>query len=546
MTQPQEQEIDLSTLWQRLKLALPWILAFSLALAALAYFWAQSKPTVYEAQASLLVTGGAPQTADNVLGEALVKAPPLPEGAVAQALASTSVIEPLTKKIAALDTVSPEEQQRLSSQLQNELAGRDMQTVRLTSKLDIYGNGIYTISGRANTAETARALTNLTAQTLLEWDRDRALSSVRQAQAGFEAQLQQVEQELKGVKTGTPARGLLTSRQTALQESLTRVSILEQSISGVLQPLSEATTPLAPIEPQPMRSAVLAGIAGLLLSLGLATLLSVSDRRVRGEDDLLDLGYATLASLPRLRQRDITLRGMVHAARQAGLYEAIGFLRVNLLSALQGIEKPVVMVTSSAPGEGKSSVTATLADALASSGRKVLIVDADLRRGTQAQVWQKNAGGAVAPTWLALTGVGTAQTTPMAIRNPGDVGVLQVGENIHLLPAGQGIQDSLGALNAAQLSQALSLWRSHYDFVLIDSPPLLALADGLVLGKAVDGVLLVAESGRTDLRTIRNSVRRAERAGLNLLGFVVNKQSQRAETSYSYSYNYSPNSGARG
>lgn len=539
MTQPQEQELDLSMLWQRLKLALPWILAFSFALAALAYLWSQSRPAVYQAQASLLVTGGSAQAADNVLGEALVKAPPLPEGAVAQALQSTSVIEPLTKKIAQSPEIPAEEGQRLVSNLKTELAERGMVTVTLLSQLDIYGNGIYTVSGRAGTSEAARALTNLTAQTLLEWDRDRALSSVRQAQAGFEAQLQEVGRELASSEPGTSAQTLLRSRQTALQESLTRVGILEQSISGVLQPLSEATTPLAPISPQPVRNAVLAGLLGLLLGLVSATLLSLLDKRVRGEDELLEMGYPTLATLPRLRQRDVVLRGMVQAARQAGLYEAIGFLRVNLLGALQGVKHPVVMVTSSTPGEGKSSVTATLADALAHSGKKILIIDADLRRGTQAQVWQKDAGLSSQANTLGLvtlTGNGTAQTTPAALTNPENVAVIQVAQHLHLLPAGQGIQDSLGALNAANFARALLMWRSNYDIVLVDSAPLLALADGLEVGKAVDAVLLIAESGKTDLRTINNSVRRAEAAGLNLLGFVINKQDRREEMNYSYSY----------
>ncbi|GHG05328.1 exoP [Deinococcus piscis] len=545
MTQSHEQELDLTTLWHRLRRALPWILALSLALAGLAYFWSQSQPEVYEAQASLLVTGGSAQAADGVLGEALVKAPPLPEGAVAEALQSTSVMGPLTDKIAGSPAIPAPEQQRLVQDLKTELAERNLETVRLTSRLDLYGNGIYTVSGRANTPQAAQALTNLAAQSLLEWDKDRALASVRQAQQGFEGQLNQVAAELRAARAGTPERALLVSRQQALQQSLTQVGILEQSISGVLQPLSEAIVPLSPVEPKPLRNALLAGIVGLLLGLGLATLRAVADRKVRSEDDLLDLGLPTLASLPKLRQRDLVMGGLVRAARQAGLYEAIGFLRVNLLSALQGTEHPVVMVTSSAPGEGKSSVTATLADALGSTGKKVLIIDADLRRGTQAQVWQKYMNGAPA-TWLSLTGSGGAQDTPSALRDPHNVQVLAAAENVHLLPAGQGMQDSLGALNAGQLSEAIQLWRSHYDLVLIDSAPLLALADGLVIGKVADGVVLVTEAGQTDLRAVRNSVRRAERAGLKLLGFVINKQSQSSESSYSYSYSYSPRSRAEG
>lgn len=539
MTQPQEQEIDLSILWLHLRRALPWILSVSLALGALTYFVSRAQPKLYEAQATLLVTGRAAQSNDNVLGEALVTAPPLPEGAVAQALQSPAVVDSLTKNIQADKAFSPEEKARLSENLMEELAKQQPKTLRLTSRLDMYGNGIYTVSGRARTAEEAQALTNLSMNALLEWDKNRALSSVRQAQAGFEGQLKQIGAELDSNKSlSASERAVLETRQAALQESLTRVGILEQSTSGVLQPLAEATVPLEKVAPRPGRNAVLVTLLSLMIGSGLTMLQATTDRRVRSEDDLLELGLPTLANLPRLRQRDILTGGMVKAARQAGLYEAMGFLRVNLLGQLHGLQHPIVMVTSSAPGEGKSSVTAMLADTLGAAGQRVLLIDADLRRGTQEQVWRKFAGNA-GGHWVNLSGTGGAQTTPEALQNPQQVQVIEVEHNVHILPAGNGIHDSLAALQPGQLSQALQLWRQNYDLVLIDSAPLLALADGLVLGQTADAVLVVTEAGRTDMRAVRQAIRRAERANLKLVGFVINKQNVREEAGYSYSYSYS-------
>jgi len=192
------------------------------------------------------------------------------------------------------------------------------------------------------------------------------------------------------------------------------------------------------------------------------------------------------------------------------------------------------MISSTAPGEGKSSLTATLADGFASSGQRVLIIDADLRRGTQAEVWQKfNKEG----HWIQLIGSNGARTTQDALQMPHNVQVLQTEENVHVLPAGQSVQDSLGLLNKTDIAAAFALWRTNYDVILIDSAPLLALADGLVLGVHTDGVLMVSEYGRTSIQSARAALRRAGRSELNILGFVINKAERQREDSYGYEYN---------
>ncbi|ULH15293.1 hypothetical protein MF271_15305 [Deinococcus sp. KNUC1210] len=98
------------------------------------------------------------------------------------------------------------------------------------------------------------------------------------------------------------------------------------------------------------------------------------------------------------------------------------------------------------------------------------------------------------------------------------------------------MQDSLTLWNQSDIGAALQLWRQQYDIILIDSAPLLALADGLVVGVHVDGVVMVAEQGKTSTQAIKAAIRRAERAGLKLLGFVINKAESQRETGYSYDY----------
>ncbi|MFD2609120.1 AAA family ATPase [Deinococcus taklimakanensis] len=529
-----EQEIDLGVLWQGVRRRLPAILLSSLALGAGTYFWSRSQPRVYEASARLLSTNTQAQETTGLLN-GLGRAAPLPDGVVAQVVGSPLVLGEVIKQVRTSTAVQEPERTRLVQALQDDLRMQTMKTIKLEADIQTYsgGNGIYTLHAQARTPEAARVLADLSSQALLNWDRGRALEGLRRAQAGFQAQLTQVEQQLQSA--GAQERQVLVSRQASIQSNLIQISLLEDSITGVLSPLTSAVQPAAPVAPRPFRNALIVAALTLLLGLLYAVLRTLLDRTVRQEDDLLNLGLPVLASVPKLRKRDVLLSGIVRAGRSAGLYEAVGFLRVNLMGTLRHVERPVIMITSTAPEEGKSSLTATLADGFGSSGQRVLIVDLDLRRGTQAEVWAKYDQTS---NWTQLVGQGGAKTSQEALLNPQNVQVLRAENNVDVLPAGSGTADSMRLLSQADLDGALKLWKQHYDVVLIDTAPLLALADGLLVGKQVDGVVLVVEAGKTPLPNVRAAMNRARQNNLNLLGTVINKVNV---NSYGYTgYAYAP------
>ena len=529
-----EQEIDLGVLWQGVRRRLPAILLSSLALGAGTYFWSRSQPRVYEASARLLSTNTQAQETTGLLN-GLGRAAPLPDGVVAQVVGSPLVLGEVIKQVRTSTAVQEPERTRLVQALQDDLRMQAMRTIKLEADIQTYsgGNGIYTLHAQARTPEAARVLADLSSQALLNWDRGRALEGLRRAQAGFQAQLTQVEQQLQSA--GAQERQVLVSRQASIQSNLIQISLLEDSITGVLSPLTSAVQPAAPVAPRPFRNALIVAALTLLLGLLYAVLRTLLDRTVRQEDDLLNLGLPVLASVPKLRKRDVLLSGIVRAGRSAGLYEAVGFLRVNLMGTLRHVERPVIMITSTAPEEGKSSLTATLADGFGSSGQRVLIVDLDLRRGTQAEVWAKYDQTS---NWTQLVGQGGAKTSQEALLNPQNVQVLRAENNVDVLPAGSGTADSMRLLSQADLDGALKLWKQHYDVVLIDTAPLLALADGLLVGKQVDGVVLVVEAGKTPLPNVRAAMNRARQNNLNLLGTVINKVNV---NSYGYTgYAYAP------
>ncbi|WP_216329496.1 tyrosine-protein kinase domain-containing protein [Deinococcus aestuarii] len=529
-----ENEVDLGTLWHGVRRRFPAILLTALALALAVYLWSRAQPDVYEASSSLITTGNGDV---GTLRDSQVTAPPLPEGALQEALQGPIVLGEVIRRVRAELQLAPAVRSEIAGDLQEELQKRDVRTVELLSRLDPGGNGIYTVTAQGPSAQAATLLADITAQALLNWDQGRALRGVQRAEASLRAQLAEVDRQLAAGTLSDLERQTLVAARASAQRNLAQATIQAEGATGSLELVAPAVPPLEPVAPKPLRNAVLTGLLVLLLGAGIAALRTVLDRTVRSEEDLLNFGLPTLGSIPRLRRRDVVFSGIVRAARQAGLYEAVGFLRVNLLGRLGNQPGRRVMISSTVPGEGKSSLTATLADGLAESGKRVLIIDADLRRGTQQEVWDKYEREHV---WHQLSGTGGARTFQDALRAPENVQVMEAEQGVHVLPAGPGLHDSLTLLNRPDLGSLLGRWGQHYDLVLIDSPPLLAIADALVIGKHADAVLLVTEEGKTSLQAVRQVLRRAQGAGLAVMGFIINKVDASNQEVRTYGYGYAP------
>lgn len=534
MTAP-EQEIDLQTLWRGVRRRLPWVLLTSALVAGGVYLVSSGQPNVYQTTSSLM----SARPAEGVVGQTLVTAPQLPEGALQEALTGPVVLGQVIRVVSRDERLPPAEREAIARQLTQELQTRRVGTINMVSRLDFNGNGIYTLTARAASPQAAAILADTTAQALLSWDTGRALESVQRAENTLRAQLTEIDRQLASDALDDLERDTLVTTRSATQRNLAQTGILAEAATGSLVLLSPAVQPLGPVAPRPLRNAALAGLLTLLAGLGLTALLTVSDRRVRGEDDLLALGVPVLGSIPRIKRREVLMNGIVRAAHQTGLYEAVGFLRINLLSlGLAADGRPVrLLLSSTTPGEGKSSMTATLADAVAASGKRVLLIDADLRRGLQQQMWQK---GGLQLTPVQLVGQGGGTTLQEGLRDPENVQVLAVNEHLHLMPAGPGLHDTMNLMNRPDLGAVLDRWTANYDVVLIDSSPLLALADSLIMGKHSDGMLLVVEAGRTPVQAVRQALRRAENAGVTVLGTVLNKVNMEEQENYNYSYSYAP------
>lgn len=202
--------------------------------------------------------------------------------------------------------------------------------------------------------------------------------------------------------------------------------------------------------------------------------------------------------------------------------EAYRMLRTNLLYSQSRDGLSTVLVTSAAPGEGKTTTAANLAIAFAQQGQRVLLIDCDLRRPRMHQVFNvDNTPG--------LNEVLTGKVSLRAAIQPTQV------TNLSIVTAGSFADAPAELLSGERMRQLVGFASGAYDLVLLDTPPVLAAAESMALATLVDGVVLVVRAGQTDRQEARQAVRQLTDVGADLLGAVLNDPDS---TAAQYGYRY--------
>ncbi len=271
-----------------------------------------------------------------------------------------------------------------------------------------------------------------------------------------------------------------------------------------------ATFDPAPVTPQPLRYVLLGGGLGLLLALALTLLRHRSDQRVRATADVERAAGTALVSRlyedKRLSRLPLPVQ-LEGATASAKAFRAIG---LNLEHAAGG-RPPVLVVTSAAPGDGKSTVAVGLAVSLARSGSRVVLVEGNLWRPRLARylgVAERDQG-----LTDVLAGSAGLQDTVVATDRAG----------LFVLPAGPMPEDTGELLGSAQMRGLLKQLRESYDYVIVDATALLPLVDAAAVSALADGCLLVTRYGRTRRHELREAATALAAVDARLVGVVLNR-----------------------
>ena len=285
--------------------------------------------------------------------------------------------------------------------------------------------------------------------------------------------------------------------------------------------VEQARIPGSPVSPNVKRSIMMALMLGLALSIGLAFLLDYLDNAVVGAEDVEQkLALPALGMLPRLKADEDRLAPMTQFSRESrsNFAEAVRTIRTGVLLACMDEEKQILLVTSSVPGEGKTTLSLNLSRALAEM-KKVLLIDADMRRPMVARVLPegKNAQG------LSHYISGEAPLSEC---------VHQLHENLDVIPAGVIPPNPLELLSSLKFSTALANLAKEYDHIVIDCAPALAVSDAMVLSRLATGVVYVVRSQSTPIQAAQSGIKRLKRSGARIIGAVINHATKKARPYY--------------
>jgi capsular exopolysaccharide synthesis family protein len=310
-------------------------------------------------------------------------------------------------------------------------------------------------------------------------------------------------------------------------EGMTNVSLIETAV-----------LPRSPVSPKKRRNLLLGGFLGLMLGVAMAYGLSFMDDTIKTPEDIEEgLGVPWLGYVPKMSRSNgiVPAQQMLH--EPGGNYaDVFRTVRTNIYFSGQRGQIKSLMVTSCAPGEGKTVFSSNLAAAVAHDQKKVLLVDADLRRPRlhKANDLERVPG----LTNILVEG----RSLEEVVQSPGNG--QSTLENLHVVPAGSKTPNPAELLGNERMARFMQEVRERYDMVIYDSCPAMFLADNAALASASDGVALVVHAGQTKKSAAQRAHKQLLMVDGNVLGVVLNKVKEGymkhygSYGGYYYSYDY--------
>ena len=327
--------------------------------------------------------------------------------------------------------------------------------------------------------------------------------------------------------------------------------VKESSIASALRAsnirvVDPATPPGGPYKPSLVTNAGVGLITGLFFGILFVLFRERVDRTIQEPGDaalylgLPELGIVPNSAVDPMRKRPLLplssgaytggeLSLAAATDRTSPLTEAFHATLTSLMFLGENGERPrVIIVSSAAPKEGKTTLTTNLAIAMACTHERVLLIDADLRRPHLHRIFDIDNGKGLIDL--------LRRTEPIQAPLNGHVSKTAVA-NLSVMPSGRAHDGETTLLHSVRLAELIELVRGEYDTVLIDTPPMLTMADARIIARHADGVVMVARAHQTSRDSLRDACRRFEIDGTRVLGTVLNDWNPRKSSRYGY-YRY--------
>jgi capsular exopolysaccharide synthesis family protein len=369
----------------------------------------------------------------------------------------------------------------------------------------------------------------------LEGDKASRVAQIEEKLRAEYRQLERRERELKQAIDGHKGRAAEQSRKLTELESLKKRADAAGGLYGVLlQKLNEtniaaslqnnnvrlldrAVVPTRPVWPRKRRLALVSLLAGLALGAGWVLLRDALDNTIKDGDDVeRRLHLELLASIPRYDEDDTSLAT-----------EAYQSLRTGLLFERRGEGGTVVLITGAAPGEGKTTTLLNLGRLLAAAGEPTILVDCDLRRANL----HTRLG---LPREPGFTDYFVQETELASLVRPTG------HDDLSVLPAGTLPPNPPAILARPELNDCFGELRQQYRWILVDSPPVAAVTDALLLAHSADSTVLVIQQNKVDRRVLKRAIASIRKVTPHLAGAVLNAVDVKSKAYYGYAYRDRP------
>lgn len=376
--------------------------------------------------------------------------------------------------------------------------------------------------------------------------------------AALRAQVGEYEGRLREIPRQTIQLAQLQRQQQAtertylfLVEKLQEARVAEESELGYVEVIRRADVPVEPVRPRPAMNLLLGLLFGLAAGVGAAVLWNALDHRIKTPEDLRAHGFTMLGAVPDMRpvikrnfggadtvridshEVNTTVAAVLHPL--SPLAEAFRHLRTNIQFSLPDQKVEVLMVTSSGPSEGKSTTAMNLAVSMAQAGHRTLYVDADLRKPkghTLLGLTRYNGLSELLFRRGPIDWESYRQTLRVTWKEFDDA-----VENLYVIPAGKHVPNPAELLNSHRMGELVAEMREAFDVVIIDTPPVLAVTDAVLVSRLCDAMVFLSVAGQTSWRSLVRTREGVSVSGTPLIGTVLNRFEERVK-GYGYGYGY--------